>query len=215
MDEVEARCLTGDPPDPEGAYRGGQLARSALGDGHEPVQVRIADGPGPCGTLPLPADLRLASADQPLQAPSQLVGRRRRARLGKGREGRDGDRRALGQPGQDALTTAQLVGERRQVGALGAEAGQGLPSPVGAKEAGDRLVGPGERSRPERGEQSPAADVGRRGPDVVERPGRGAADLLRPVDAERGQDEDRVRDGGQRLTSGTGQGEPVLDSGGR
>ena len=223
VDEVEAGSLTGDPPDSESAYRCGRLTGTPLGHGDESVQVRITDVLRRHGRLLPPAARRPGTAPS-LQGRAQLIGRRRRTRDGKGREGRERDRRVLGKRGQlsqlgqlrqlsqNALAPAQLVGERHQVGALGAEADEGPFPAVAVKEEGDRLVGSDQRARSKCVEESPAADIGRggrSGPDIAQRLSRSTAHLLRPVDTERSQDQDQVGGARKGLLSGADKSEPV------
>ena len=215
VDEVEAGSLTGDPPDSESAYRCGRLTGTPLGHGDESVQVRITDVLRRHGRL-LPPAARRPGAAQSLQGRAQLIGRRRRTRDGKGREGRERDRRVLGKRGQNALAPAQLVGERHQVGALGAETDEGLFPAVAVKEEGDRLIGPDQRARSKCVEESPAADIGRggrSGPDLAQRLSRSTAHLLRTVDTERGQDQDQVGGTRKGVLSAADKSEPVPDGG--
>ena len=213
VDEVEAGSLTGDPPDSESAYRCGRLTGTPLGHGDESVQVRITDVLRRHGRL-LPPAARRPGAAQSLQGRAQLIGRRRRTRDGKGREGRERDRRVLGKRGQNALAPAQLVGERHQVGALGAETDEGLFPAVAVKEEGDRLIGPDQRARSKCVEESPAADIGRggrSGPDLAQRLSRSTTHLLRPVDTERSQDQDQVGGARKGVLSAADKSEPVPD----
>ena len=84
------------------------------------------------------------------------------------------------------------------------------------KEKGGRLVGPGQRAPSKCVEESLAADIGRgghSGPDIAQRLSRSAAHRLRPVDTERGQDQDQVGGTRKGVLSAADKSEPVPDGG--